>query len=386
MRILIMAAITAFALNTGAVDVPETEREEVRDTVHGVEIVDPYRWLEGSAAPEIDDDPELDERVSEWTDAQNAYTRQILDNLPGREELEARLRELMEVGSVSAPTMRRDLYFYWKREGDQAQPIMYVRQGLNGEPRVLLDPNTLDEEGLIAPSFGTPNRDGSLLAFGLYEAGDENTTLHILEVETGEWLADEIPGKVGAVDWMPGGESFFYRRLEDIDDPYSGQIKYHEVGTHHSQDPVLFEQYDEGPLATTWGPFASVSRDGRWMILGYWTGTDSNDLWVVDLDEWFRTGEFEPITIVEGEKANSFGPVVGDTLYMTTRLDAPNGRVVAVDLNHPERENWKPVIDERDDAVLESLELSRSFLVAEYLKDARSEISLHRMNGEMVRE
>ena len=387
MRYLIMVAVSAFALTAGAIDVPKTERHEVRETIHGTEIVDPYRWLEGSAAPEIEGaDAELDARVTKWTDAQNAYTREILDALPGREKLESRLRELMEVGSIQAPSMRRNHYFYWKREGDQAQPILYLRQEVDGEPRVLLDPNTLDSEGLVAPSFATPSPDGSLVAFGLYRAGDENSTLHILEVETGEWLAEEIPGKVGAVNWMPDGRSFFYRRLEDIANPYSGQVKYHEVGTHHRQDPVLFEQYKEGPLATTYGPFASTSRDGRWMILGYWTGTNTNDLWVVDLDEWFRSGTFERRTIVEGEPASAWGSVLGDTLYLTTRVGAPNGRVFAVDLNHPERENWSEVIPERKDAVLESVELSRSFLVVEYLKDAQNEIFLYDMDGDLVRK
>ena len=382
-----MVAFSVFALTAGAVEVPETERIEVRETINGIEIVDPYRWLEGSAAPEIEGtDAELDARVSKWTDAQNAYTRKVLDSLAGRKELESRLRQLMEVGSVTAPSMRRNLYFYWKREGDQAQSVLYVREGADGEPRVLLDPNTLDDEGLVAASFAEPSPDGSLVAFGLYRAGDENSTLYILEVESGEWLAEEIPGKVRGVDWMPDGESFFYSRLESIDNPYSSQVKYHEVGTHHNQDPVLFEQYKEGPLATTFGPFASISRDGRWMILGYWTGTNSNDLWVVDLDEWFRSGTFEPKTIVKGEEASSYGSVAGDTLYMTTTLDAPNGRVIAVDLNHPEREKWAEVIPEKKDAVVESVELSRSFLVVEYLKDAQNEIFLHDMDGKMVRK
>ncbi|MBW3670506.1 MAG: hypothetical protein KY432_02405 [Acidobacteria bacterium] len=194
MRYLFMAAVSIFALTAGAVDVPTTERQEVRETIHGIEIVDPYRWLEGSASPELEgESPELDARVAEWTDAQNAYTREILDALPGREKLESRLRGLMEVGSITAPTMRRNSYFYWKREGNQAQRVLYVREGVNGDPRVLLDPNTLDEEGLLAPAFAVPSHDGELLAFGLYRAGDENSTLYVLEVESGTWLAEEIP-------------------------------------------------------------------------------------------------------------------------------------------------------------------------------------------------
>jgi prolyl oligopeptidase len=384
---IITTTAILLALAVSAIEPPPTERDEVREVFHGVELVDPYRWLEGGAAPELGENEKaaLEARVSEWTDAQNRYTRHVLDKLPGRQKLESRLRELMEVGSVGTPTMRRDLYFYTKREGEQAQPVVYVRRGVRGDVRTLLDPNALDSAGLTALAWTAPNRDGSLMAFGLYRAGDENATLYILDVESGDWLADEIPGKVQGVNWMPDGRSFFYTRLADVSNPYSREIRYHVVGTHHRHDPLLFEQYTEGPLATTWGPFAYTSRDGRWMILGYWTGTDSNDLWVADLDHWFRTGELDLVPILEGEQAQALGPIVGDTLYMHTTLDAPNRRVIAVDLNRPSREHWKEVIPERSDAVLESVSASRSFLVAGYLRDARNEIALHDFDGRVVR-
>ena len=384
-RARICLAILLAPVTLSAATVPPTERVEVREELHGVEVVDPYRWLEGSDGLEAED-PELDTKVSAWTDAQNAYTRQVLDNLPGREALESRLRELMELPVVGTPEMARNRYFTWRREGDQAQYVIYVQEGNDGEPRVLLDPNALDETGLTAPQWTAPSQDGELMAFGLYNAGDENATLYVLEVDTGEWLAEEIPGKVGGVNWLPDGKSFFYSRLADVENPYSRQIKYHRLGTHHSQDPILFEQYEEGPLATTWGPFAYTSRDARWMILGYWTGTDSLDLWVVDLDRWFRTGVFERREIVTGEKATFFGPVLGDTLFMQTTLDAPNGRVVAVDLNQPARETWRELIPERSDAVLEDLSAARGQLVAEYLKDASSRIERFGLDGSPLGE
>jgi len=386
-RLLALCIAVAVLAGLGATAPPKTEVKKVVDDYHGTKVTDPYRWLEGSAAPEVENEnAELDGQVSEWIDAQNGFTREMLDNLPGREKLEARLRELMEIGSVGTPTVRRNRYFFWKREGNQAQFIIYVQEGKDGEPRVLLDPNTLDDEGLIAPSWTEPNHDGTLMAFGLYRAGDENSTLYVLNVDSGEWLAEEIPGKVNSVDWLPDSTGFFYRRLADLENPYSGQIKFHKLGTHHRQDPLLFEQYKEGPLATTWGPFAYTSRDARWMILMYFTGTDSNDLSVIDLDQWFRTGEFTPVTIVQGEKATFSGPVIGDTLLMQTTLDAPNGKVVAVDLNKPGREHWKPLIPEKKDAVLESVDVTRSYLVVEYLKDATSRLELLDQRGKLLKE
>ncbi len=361
---------------------PPTEAKSVVDEVHGQRIEDPYRWLEGSAAPEIEGvDAALEAKVGAWTDAQNAYTRRVLDNLPGRSALEGRLRELMSVGMVGSPRMAGNRYFYSKREGDQAQSVIWMREGLDGEPSVLLDPNTLDPEGLTTVSWFAPNPSGELLAFGMYRGGDENSTLYVLDVVSGEWLADEIPGKVRGCDWMPDGHSFFYRRLADLENPYSGRVQFHRLGRHPRQDPILFEQYTEGPLATTYGPWASISDDGRWMQLGYATGTRDNDLWIIDLDRWFRTGDFVRRDVIVGQKAQSSGEFLGDTLFLQTNLDAPNGRIVAVDLHAPKVDRWKTLVPERTDAVLQGFSLARGVLVAQYLEKASSRIELFDLDG-----
>ncbi len=357
------------------------------DIYHGEEVIDPYRWLEGSDAPEIEEASEdLNMEVSEWIDAQNEHTRMILDSLPARETLEARIRELMEVGSIGAPTMRANRYFYSKREGKQAQPILYFREGVRGEEQVLIDPVDVDPEGLTSLDWKAPNEEGTLLAFGMSKAGDENSVLYVMEVDTREWLAEEIPGKVGSVNWLEDSTGFFYRRLEDLDNPYSAQINFHKLGTHHRQDKVLFEQYKEGPLATTWGPSASFSRDGRWMVLSYWTGTDSNDLWVVDMDRWFRSGEFLKTDLLVGEKAKSFGLFSGDDFVLHTTFEAPNARVARVNLHSPGREEWEEIIPERKDSVLQDITLARGILVGDYLKDATTRLEKFGMDGNSLGE
>ncbi|MEM7480741.1 MAG: prolyl oligopeptidase family serine peptidase [Acidobacteriota bacterium] len=373
---MVMVAATGFS---------SAEEEAARDKLHGTVLSDPYRWLEGSAAPELSaEDPTLDRRVAEWTREQNARTREVLDELSGRRALEDRLRDLMEVGSVSAPTMRRNRYFYWQREGDQPQWVVYMREGHDGEPKVLIDPNELDDEGLTSIGWTSPNPDGTLLAFGVFRAGDEKTVLHVLDVDRGRWLADEIPGKVQQASWLPDSSGFIYRRLADVDNPYSGQVKFHLLGDHHRQDPVLFEQYTEGPLATTWGPYASTSRDGRWLLLMYWTGTDSNDLWAVDLNRWLRTGEFHKTEILIGEDARSFGEVIGDTLYLHTTIDAPNGRVVAVDLTDPARQSWRELVPESPTGVLENVSIGRGVIAASFLDNAVSRIEVYDLDGESL--
>ncbi|MCA9437766.1 MAG: S9 family peptidase, partial [Candidatus Omnitrophica bacterium] len=231
-----------------------------------------------------------------------------------------------------------------------------------------------------------PNEDGTLLAFGLSKAGDENSILYVMDVDSREWLADEIPGKVGGVDWLNGSDGFFYRCLEDVKNPYSAQIKYHKLGTHHRQDKLIFEQYKEGPLATTWGPSANFSRDGRWMVLSYWTGTDSNDLWVVDMDKWFRTGELVKTDLIVGEKCKSYGIFSGDHYLLHTTYQAPNARVVKVNLHQPGVEHWKEIIPERKDAVLDDISLARGMVIGDYLKDAQSLFEKFDLDGNSLGE
>ena len=155
---------------------PPTKIDPVVETIHGVEIVDPYRWLEDGASP----------AVKEWTEKENAYTQSVLDKLPGRDKIHARLSQLLDIGSLSTPEPAKGKYFYTKRDGKQNQPILYVRDGLHGKDRVLLDPNELDKEGTTALDWWYPTRDGSLLAYGLSTNGSEQSTLHIRDVASGK--------------------------------------------------------------------------------------------------------------------------------------------------------------------------------------------------------
>ena len=270
---------------------PPTEQQAFTYTLHGEVIQDPYLWLEGSDAPEIAAlDIELDERVSVWTDAQNSYTRGILDGLDGRVALEGELTELLSLDSYGIPRVAGEWLFYTLRHGDQAQPVLYAMAADGGATKVLVDVNALDETGLLALDWYRPSPDGRHVAFGTYEAGDEQTMAFVLETDSGEWLADQIGGRVDPVDWLDDNEQFIVRRLSEAENPYSGQITLHRLGRDSNDDPVLFEQYTDGELATTWGPYPIVSRDGRWLVVIYFTGTDSNDVWFYDLDHWHETG------------------------------------------------------------------------------------------------
>jgi len=398
MRTLSTVLVLAGIAGSGLAQQPETEARPVAETIHGQPVTDNYRWLEGDNS-----DPSnmglVNDEVGAWTDAQNSYTRSVLDNLPGRKALEERLRELMEVPGIGAPSVYGNRYFYSKREGAQPQSVRYVRDGLDGDDRVLLDPQAIDPSGLTTVSWTAPNKDGSLMAFGMYKSGDENSTLYLMDVESGEWLADVIPGKVNFSQWLPDNSGFFYERLEDLDDAYSGVMKLHKIGTHHREDQVLFRQHDIEffygdlnktseeleALKTTWGPFGMPSEDARWMVVGYWTGTAGVDMWVADLDQWFRTGELNLAPMAIGKMGRMGGAHFdGDRLIMQHSFDAPNGTVSSIDLANPGFEHWQTVVPASEDLVIEGVSFARGILAVDYLENAKTRIALFDYAGKSL--
>jgi len=362
---------------------PETDRQPFSYSLHGEVIEDPYHWLEGDQSPEIDGNAQaLEKRVSDWTDAQNAYTRSRLDALEGRKTLENELSSLLSLDSYGIPRVAGDWFFYTLRRGDQAQPVLYAQRGETGEPRVLLDVNELEESGLLALAWYRPSPDGELVAFGTYSAGDEQTTAFLLETATGEWLEDKIDGRVGAVDWFDDGEHFIVRRLSIPDNPYSGQITLHRIGRESSDDPVLFEQYTEGELATTWGPYPIVSGDGRWLIIVYFTGTDSNDVWFYDLENWRQTGSLVRQDLLVGQDARTMGFIEEGTFYAETTLGASNKRVLAFDLNSENPSAYREVVPARENAVITGISSAPGRIVIEYLANAYSSIEVFDLVGQ----
>jgi prolyl oligopeptidase len=362
---------------------PRTRVEPVTETFHGVDLVDPYRWLEGDNARPAEAG-RVTAEVAAWTDAQNAYTRDVLDHLPGRAEVEARLRPLMEVGAIAAPAMRANRYFFSKREGRQNQPVIYWREGPDGPDRVLIDPAALDASGLTTVEWVSPSHDGRVVAYGTSRAGDENTTLRLLDVDTGAVGPLEIPGRTQAPDWLPDGSGFVYRNLRDAKDPYSGQVRFHRRGTDPAGDALLFRQFtaDEDPkLATTWGPTSSLSHDGRWLLLGYWVDTASNDLWLVDFDRFLRTGAIDRAVVTTGVPGRAVGTVIDGTLFLQTTVEAPQGRVVAVEASSPARARWRDVVPERRDAVIEAVSFGRGLIAVASLKNASSVVEVFDLAG-----
>ena len=362
---------------------PATRTDAIVETMHGVAVPDPYRWLEGD-----NQDPDrmgkVTTEVAAWTDAQNAHTRAVLDALPGRAALEARLRPLMEIGSISAPAVRGGRYFFFKRAGTQNQPVLYVRDGLRAPDRVLVDPEAIDPTGLTTIEWASAAPDGRLVAYGTYRAGDENTTLHLMDAGTGELQALTIPGKTQSPDWLPDASGFVYQNLADPADPYSARIRFHRLGGDAAADPLIARQLtkdEDETLATTWGPFASLSHDGRWLVLGYWLDTKSNDVWLIDMAAFRRTGGVQRVVVSTGVPGIAVGTVSGDTLLLQTTKGAPNGRIVAAPTATPTQEYWRDLIPERADAVIQSFGVADGHVCVTWLKHASNVIEIFDLTG-----
>jgi prolyl oligopeptidase len=353
---------------------PATKKTPVVDTVHGVEITDEYRWLE----PLEKDSPE----VEAWTTTQNNYTKEVLGSLPCREQLAKALEPWMTLGAVGAPTMTDAGYFYSERSGTQNQAVVQFRAEAYGEPRTLLDVNTLDAKGLTSLDWWRPNEQGTLMAFGTSQKGSEMSQLQILDVSSGKWLSDSIAGKVSFSGWMPDGKSFFYSALRDVKDPYSRETRFHMIGSDVAKDAIVVKQTNPSEI-----PGAGPSTDGKWLLGSLSKGWQANDLWIAPMAPWLEKGELRKTVLAEGLDGR-FDPidVIGNTLYITTSFGSPKGSVVAIDLAKPERANWKTILAERSDMVLEGVSIAKDCFVTSWSKDVCSRFEVMSFDGKVLRE
>ncbi|MBD2460452.1 S9 family peptidase [Oscillatoria sp. FACHB-1407] len=347
------------------------------DDYHGTVVADPYRWLE---------DPDSDESKA-WIEAQNQVTFGYLNSLPGRDRLKQRLTELWDYEKYGTPFKQGDRYFYFKNDGLQNQSVLYTLPNLEAEPTVLLDPNTLSEDGTVALSGLAISENGNLLAYGISRSGSDWVEWNVREIETGTDLPDHIQWvKFSGASWTHDHQGFFYSRydepnadtkLEDIN--YFQKLYYHRLGTPQSEDVLVYERPDE----KEWMFGAGVTEDGRYLIIDVRRGTDPRNLvfWkdlsqpdapVVELINTFEAD----YSLIGSE---------GTTFWFRTDLDAPRGRVIAIDIANPDRANWREVIPQAEET-LEGISLLNHQLVAQYLKDAHAQVKIFDLNGGFVRE
>ncbi len=344
---------------------PATRVQAVREMIHGVEIVDPYRWLEDRKSPETE----------AWIEAQSEYTHSLLNSLPGRQALRQRLTDLLAIDSWSLPIERNETYFFLKRKAAQELPILYTRRGLHGEDEVLVDPHPLSRDHSISVSLANVSEDGALLAYGLRHGGEDEIALHLMDVRTRKDLPDTFPkARYFGISLKPDKSGLFYSRQN----PEGSRVYYHALGSDRASDVEVF--------GNGFGPdkiiVSSVSEGGHYLVVHVFHGSaaEKTEVYFQDLE---RGGGIVPI--VNDLPARFIGEVGGDRLFLHTDWEAPNGRLLAVDLRHPDRSLWKELVPETD-AVIDGFSLAGGKLFVNTLKNVQSSLKVFDPDGRLVRE
>jgi prolyl oligopeptidase len=378
-----LAALAGGWLQAGAgepaavVSYPPTAKTNQVDDYHGTRVADPYRWLEDDNSP----------ATKAWVEAENKVTFGFLEGIPEREPIKERLTKLWNYERFGVPFKEGNRYFISRNDGLQNQSVLYTMTSLDGEPTLLLDPNKLSSDGTVALMGNRVSDDGNLMAYGLAQAGSDWADWKVRDVRTGKDLPDEIHWvKFSEASWTKDNGGFFYSRY-DAPKPgealkgvnYFHKLYYHKLGTPQSEDKLIYERKDK----REWGFGGEVTDDGRYLVIRATEGTDTRNR------VFYRDLQSPDPPVVEllndFDAAYSFIDNVGTVFYFRTDLDAPRGRVIAIDVARPERANWKEIIPQSADR-LQGVTLVNDQLIADYLKDAHSEVKVFGRGGVLVRE
>ncbi|MGQ9575438.1 MAG: prolyl oligopeptidase family serine peptidase [Thermoguttaceae bacterium] len=360
-------------------DYPQTRRVDVVDVYHGTRVPDPYRWLE--------QDVRSSKEVADWVAAQNKLTLGYLESIPERERIRRRLTELWDYPQYSSPFKEGGRYYYFKNDGLQNHAVLYVMDRLEGEPRALIDPNQWSKDGTIALSGLGFSDDGQYVAYARSEAGSDWCTWHVLEIDSGRLLPDELKWtKFTRASWTKDGKGFFYSRFEE---PQKGaefqaanlnrRIYYHRLGTPQSADVLVYAC----PEHPDWWPEGELTEDGRYLVIAIVRGTDERHrIAIKDLAEPYGM----PIDLIDHfENEYTFVGNDGPVLYFKTDQAAPRRRLVGIDLRRPQPQHWKEIIPQADQTLL-GVSLVGNLFIASYLKDVKPQVKLFAMDGRLVRE
>jgi prolyl oligopeptidase len=355
---------------------PQTAKGEQVDDYFGTKVADPYRWLE-------DDNSE---QTKVWVEAQNKVTFAHLEQIPQRDAIKARLTKLWDFERYGIPFKEGDRYFFTKNDGLQNQSVLYTMPSLNAVPRVLLDPNKLSPDGTIALSGLAVSDDGKLLAYGLSTAGSDWQEWKVRDVETGADRPDHVNWvKFSDASWTKDGKGFFYSRYDEPAKTnqlkgvnYFHKLYYHRLGTPQSQDTLVYHRPDQ----KEWGFDGEVTEDGRYLVITVRQGTDTrNRVFYKDLQK-----PDSPVVEFLNDFDADYSVIanVETTFFFRTDLNAPRGRIIAINLTQPARDRWREIVPQSNDRLL-GANLVNDQLVAFYLKDARSEVRIFNRDGQLAR-
>ncbi len=377
--LMLIVGVVALALaedshggsSTAPAGPPKAKIAPVEDTVQGHKIIDPYRYLENPN----DADTKL------YVEQELGYTRSVLDPLPGRDKINARLSQLLEIGTVGVPQVGGKYYFHTRREGNQNQPVLYVREGLNGDDRVLVDANKMSADGTVALDWWYASLDGKYIAYGTSASGSEESTLHIVESATGKVLPDAIDRtRFASVAWLRDSSAFYYTRhpkkgeVPAGEEVYHSKVFFHQIGTDPAKDPYIFGE-GRNPQDI---PNVNLSEDDRWLLIDVGEGWTKTEMYLKD-----RQSNDPPVEITNGKDFLYGADFFEGKLYITSNEDAPHYRVFVADVTNPKRANWKEIIPPTD-AVLQNANVTGGKLLVQYEHNATSELKLFSLEGKKL--
>jgi prolyl oligopeptidase len=357
-----------------ALTYPVTEKGAVVDDYFGTKVADPYRWFEDDKS----------EATAKWVEAENKVTFDYLAKIPFREKIRTRLTEIYNYPRYSAPFRVGEYYFFMKNDGLQNQSVIYIQKGLDGEPRVFLDPNTLSPDGTTRAFLSGFSNDDRYACYSRSEGGSDWTEMRVMEIETGRELEDRLQWlKFGGAAWQ--GDGFYYSGFEK---PAEGKeltaanenqkIYFHTLGTTQSNDRLIYED----PAHPRRYHNVEVTDDERYLFLSTSEGTYGNELYFKDL----KAKKPELIPLVQGFEYEA-GVVnnLDDKLVIMTDMGAPNRKIMLVDSKKPAIENWQVLIPEKPE-VMENASIVGGKIFVSYLKDASTHIYQHDLEGNLEKE
>ncbi len=354
---------------------PVAKKVDTVDVYFEQQVADPYRWLEDDNSDE----------TAEWVNAENEITQTYLDKIPFRDALKQRLTDIWNYPKYGVPFNKGDNYFFFKNNGVQNQNVLYMQEGLDGEPKVLLDPNKLSEDGTVSLSSLGISKDGKYLGYGISRGGSDWSEIYVMDIETGETLTDHIQWvKFSGISWKDDG--FFYSSYDEPKegDELSGQnrfhkVYYHKLGDPQSKDKLIYEDKDN-PLRNF---YAYLTEDEQFLILTVTESTSGNSLYAAKLTSMKNIKFHE----VAAGFDNDYNVVdnIKDELLLITNFNAPNQRLVSTKFNNSDPANWKEIIPEKEN-VLQGVSMVGDMLFARYIKDASSKAFFYTPDGTFVRE
>ena len=373
---LLLALCVATGLAQSTIGYPETKKVDQVDDYFGTRVADPYRWLE---------DPSTEDAKA-WIEAQNEVTNRYLETIPERARIRRRLTKLWNYEKYSTPFREGGRYFYFKNDGLQNQSVLFVAKSLSDTGRVLLDPNTFSEDGTVALAGLAVSPDGKNIAYGLSKGGSDWREYHFMNIDSGKKLPDVLKNiKFSGVSWTNDGKGVFYSRypapnektkLEDAN--FNRKLFFHRIGTKQSDDALIYERPDDPKL----GISGFVTDDGSWLLIYLSRGT-SPKVQIFYKNLLDKDSKIAPL-VSKFENSYSFVGNIGGNFYFRTDKDAPRGRVVSFNVFSRDVE-WHEVIPQAEET-LSGISLVNNQFIANYLKDAYSQIRIYDLWGNHVRD